>query len=343
MSGRVDMRPFGGCAETCKRQADGLVWGGAKNWDRPCDGHFAALSAGKSALDVRSGGRLHIHGIKEMPAGYDAEVAELFRDLRAASGLTEADLAAQLATRLDVVQALEQGAIYALPPGPRPAVWCRPMAPSSISTCVPCCGASMPRSKPELSSLAKTDARRALDDAARGYESRRNNAKPSRRRGPPRLRLPSRFRCRPARSAPQRQPQPQCSLSTAAGAGAAARTATATMAATTTSSHESRNPRQPSPQEQTRAAAAAAAAARAATAAAATTGSHRRKQPGSSLSLSAAATATASRSRAAAEPRLRPQPLPPAPPPPSRSRRKERRQDGASRGEAEEPARGRRC
>jgi hypothetical protein len=69
-------------------------------------------------LDVRSGGRLHIHGIKEMPAGYDAEVAELFRDLRAASGLTEADLAAQLATRLEVVQALEQGAIYALPPWP---------------------------------------------------------------------------------------------------------------------------------------------------------------------------------------------------------------------------------
>jgi hypothetical protein len=69
-------------------------------------------------LDVRSGGRLHIHGIKEMPAGYDAEVAELFRDLRAASGLTEADLAAQLATRLDVVQALEQGALYALPPWP---------------------------------------------------------------------------------------------------------------------------------------------------------------------------------------------------------------------------------
>src|ERR1044071_4219141 len=62
--------------------------------------------------------RLHIHGIKEMPAGYDAEVAELFRDLRSASGLSEADLAAQLATRLAVVQALEQGAIYALPPWP---------------------------------------------------------------------------------------------------------------------------------------------------------------------------------------------------------------------------------
>ena len=53
-----------------------------------------------------------------MPAGYDAEVAELFRDLRSASGLSEADLAAQLATRPEVVQALEQGALYALPPWP---------------------------------------------------------------------------------------------------------------------------------------------------------------------------------------------------------------------------------
>ena len=70
------------------------------------------------APDGGPGGRLHIHGIKEMPAGYDAEVAELFRDLRSASGLTEADLAAQLATRTEVVQALEQGALYALPPWP---------------------------------------------------------------------------------------------------------------------------------------------------------------------------------------------------------------------------------
>ncbi len=60
--------------------------------------------------------RLHIHGIKEMPAGYDAEVAELFRDLRAATTLTEMDLAGRLGTRPEVVQALEQGALYALPP-----------------------------------------------------------------------------------------------------------------------------------------------------------------------------------------------------------------------------------
>jgi hypothetical protein len=68
--------------------------------------------------DGGPGGRLHIHGITEMPAGYDAEVAELFRDLRSASGLSEADLAAQLATRTEVVQALEHGALYALPPWP---------------------------------------------------------------------------------------------------------------------------------------------------------------------------------------------------------------------------------
>jgi hypothetical protein len=71
-----------------------------------------------SDTDGGTGGRLHIHGIEEMPAGYDAEVAELFRDLRSASGMSEADLAAQLATRPEVVQALEQGALYALPPWP---------------------------------------------------------------------------------------------------------------------------------------------------------------------------------------------------------------------------------
>ncbi len=75
-------------------------------------------ASGSLFPDVGTGGRLHIHGIEEMPAGYDAEVAELFRDLRAASGLSEADLAGHLATRIEVVQALEQGALYALPPWP---------------------------------------------------------------------------------------------------------------------------------------------------------------------------------------------------------------------------------
>jgi hypothetical protein len=72
-------------------------------------------STGQSS-DELAGSRLHIHGIKEMPASYDAEVAELFRDFRAASNLSEADLAARLNTRVEVVQALEQGALFALPP-----------------------------------------------------------------------------------------------------------------------------------------------------------------------------------------------------------------------------------
>ena len=62
--------------------------------------------------------RLQTHGIKDMPSGYDAEVAELFRDLRAASNLSETALAQRLGTRIEVVQALEQGALYALPPWP---------------------------------------------------------------------------------------------------------------------------------------------------------------------------------------------------------------------------------
>ncbi len=64
------------------------------------------------------GGVFKFHGMTEMPAGSDAEVASLFRDLRVASNLTEADLAARIATPVEVVQALEQGALYALPPWP---------------------------------------------------------------------------------------------------------------------------------------------------------------------------------------------------------------------------------
>ena len=51
-----------------------------------------------------------------MPSGYDAEVAELFRDLRAATALSEMELAARIGTRPEVVEALEQGALQALPP-----------------------------------------------------------------------------------------------------------------------------------------------------------------------------------------------------------------------------------
>jgi hypothetical protein len=61
---------------------------------------------------------LNTHGINEMPAGYDAEVAELFRDLRSATTLSENDLAMRLGTRPEVIQSLEQGALFALPAWP---------------------------------------------------------------------------------------------------------------------------------------------------------------------------------------------------------------------------------
>ena len=49
--------------------------------------------------------RQPIHGIRTMPSGYDAEVAELFRDLRAATALSEMELAARIGTRPEVVEA----------------------------------------------------------------------------------------------------------------------------------------------------------------------------------------------------------------------------------------------
>ena len=102
-----------------------------------------------------------------MPAGYDAEVAELFRDLRSATALTEMDLATRLGTRADVVQALEQGALYALPPwaetyrvvnayGALLNLDVRPLLAAHL-----CAARSGYRR-----ACAEGDARRALDDAA---------------------------------------------------------------------------------------------------------------------------------------------------------------------------------
>lgn len=76
------------------------------------------LEAYRQTPPMDAGRWQDFHGIVKMSAGYDAEVAELFRDLRVASHLTEADLAQQIATPVEVVLALEQGAIYALPPWP---------------------------------------------------------------------------------------------------------------------------------------------------------------------------------------------------------------------------------
>ena len=64
------------------------------------------------------GGVFKFDGMTEMPAGSDAEVAQLFRDLTVAINLTEADLAARIAPPVEVVQALDQRPLYALPPSP---------------------------------------------------------------------------------------------------------------------------------------------------------------------------------------------------------------------------------
>ena len=167
--------------------------------------------------DGGPGGRLHIHGIKEMPAGYDAEVAELFRDLRSASGLTEADLAAQLATRPRWCRRWSRARSMPCRRGPRPTAWWRPTAPCSISTCGRCSGASMPRStqassgsrrnrcltcpswrRPKTSS-ANTKARRPKQGPRPASAS-----PPPQQPAPPQQRAPQ---SAPDRRAPPRPPQ----------------------------------------------------------------------------------------------------------------------------------------
>jgi transcriptional regulator with XRE-family HTH domain len=62
--------------------------------------------------------RLHLHSIETMPGGIDEEIADLFREMREALGLSTPEIAAQLKTHPAVVDALEQGKISALPPWP---------------------------------------------------------------------------------------------------------------------------------------------------------------------------------------------------------------------------------
>lgn len=62
--------------------------------------------------------RLHIRAITEMPAGHDAELATIFREMRRASGISQAQMAGRLATPLETIEALENGALLALPEWP---------------------------------------------------------------------------------------------------------------------------------------------------------------------------------------------------------------------------------
>ncbi len=62
--------------------------------------------------------RLHIRAITEMPAGHDAELATIFREMRRASGMSAQQMAARLATPIETIEALENGALLALPEWP---------------------------------------------------------------------------------------------------------------------------------------------------------------------------------------------------------------------------------
>ncbi len=62
--------------------------------------------------------RLHIRSITEMPAGHDAELATIFREMRRAADISAEQMAGRLATPLETIHALENGALLALPEWP---------------------------------------------------------------------------------------------------------------------------------------------------------------------------------------------------------------------------------
>ncbi len=62
--------------------------------------------------------RLHISAITEMPAGHDAELATIFREMRRAAGISTEQVAGRLATPVETIEALENGALLALPDWP---------------------------------------------------------------------------------------------------------------------------------------------------------------------------------------------------------------------------------
>lgn len=65
--------------------------------------------------DDPTGRRVQIRGIREMPTGYDSEIGNIFCEMRRASQLTKEQLAERFATDLSTIDALETGALLALP------------------------------------------------------------------------------------------------------------------------------------------------------------------------------------------------------------------------------------
>jgi Helix-turn-helix domain len=85
------------------------------------EGEMASQSSVPAAPPSNGGedvSRLHIRGIKEMPAGHDAELATIFREMRRAVDIPREKMARRLTTSVEILDALESGAIFALPPWP---------------------------------------------------------------------------------------------------------------------------------------------------------------------------------------------------------------------------------
>lgn len=71
--------------------------------------------AASSPDDKTASRRVHLKGIKELPAGYDSEIGTIFCEMRRASQLSKEQLAEQFETEITTLDALEAGALLALP------------------------------------------------------------------------------------------------------------------------------------------------------------------------------------------------------------------------------------
>ena len=114
----LNPRPrYASLSPTCGPDAVGLCW---RETSLKSDPGLAMPTAARRVPVVSQpdavSRRQPIRGIKNMPSGYDAEVAELFRDLRAATALSRNGACRADRDPPEVVEALEQGALQPLPP-----------------------------------------------------------------------------------------------------------------------------------------------------------------------------------------------------------------------------------
>lgn len=78
----------------------------------------SSVSSASPSASEDDTSRLHIRGIKEMPVGHDQELAIIFSEMRRAVNIPREKMAGRLSTSDETLEALESGAIFALPPWP---------------------------------------------------------------------------------------------------------------------------------------------------------------------------------------------------------------------------------